>query len=138
MAEIELTVKQITNLGLWDKVCEYKGWDEWIIKEGKINEDELVTFDDEFKKENKWTVEYTNYINEIVEVASEAYELAKNNMDLQEKINSLSSYAVNGVKYEVIVREIEEYLEENVINENLNDIQEVLSRGLNIDLPEEY
>lgn len=53
MAVIELTVKQIMNLGLWDKVCEYKGWEPYILSEGKISEDELVTFDDEFKKDSE-------------------------------------------------------------------------------------
>jgi hypothetical protein len=41
------------NLGLWDKVCEYKGWSEWIYNEGRIDETELVEFDDEFKKETE-------------------------------------------------------------------------------------
>jgi hypothetical protein len=50
MADIQLTVKQIMNLGLWQKVCEYKGWSEWIYNEGRIGYDEWVTFDDEFKK----------------------------------------------------------------------------------------
>lgn len=51
MAKIELTVKQIMNLGLWTKVCEYKGWSEWIYNEGKIEYNDLVEFDDEFQKE---------------------------------------------------------------------------------------
>ncbi|MFA1510014.1 hypothetical protein ACDN41_12360 [Priestia aryabhattai] len=53
MAVIELTVKQIQNLGLWSKVCEYKGWDEYIVNEGRISDDELVKFDDEFKKDEE-------------------------------------------------------------------------------------
>lgn len=51
MAVIELTVKQIMNLGLWDKVCEYKGWEPYILSEGRIDEDELVMFDDTFEKD---------------------------------------------------------------------------------------
>lgn len=54
MAKIELTVKQIMNLGLWDKVCEYKGWNTWILNEGQIDENDLVEFDDAFKKEVEW------------------------------------------------------------------------------------
>lgn len=50
MAEITMTVRQIMNLGLWDKVCEYKEWSPWIYNEGQIEEDELVTFDDLFAK----------------------------------------------------------------------------------------
>lgn len=51
MAEITLTVRQIIDLDLWDKVCEYKGWDPWILNEGRVDENEDVTFDSEFKKE---------------------------------------------------------------------------------------
>lgn len=50
MAETTLTVRQIMDLGLWQKVCDYKDWDHYILTEGKIDEDELVTFDSEFKK----------------------------------------------------------------------------------------
>ncbi|MCL1696325.1 hypothetical protein [Lysinibacillus sp. BPa_S21] len=57
MTRTTLTVKQIHELGLWEKVCEYKGWDTWILNEGKIEEDELVEFDSEFKKEIKLTEE---------------------------------------------------------------------------------
>lgn len=53
MAKIELKVRQIMNLGLWDKVCEHKGWNPYILREGRIDEDELVEFDDEFEKENQ-------------------------------------------------------------------------------------
>lgn len=53
MAKVELTVKQIINFGLWEKVCEYKGWDHWIVNEGRIDENEIVEFDDEFKKEEE-------------------------------------------------------------------------------------
>lgn len=50
MAEITMTVRQIMNLGLWDKVCEYKGWNPWILNEGRIGENESVTFNDTFEK----------------------------------------------------------------------------------------
>jgi hypothetical protein len=45
-----MTVKQIFDLGLWDKVCEYKGWNSWCYSEGQIDSDEIVEFDSEFKK----------------------------------------------------------------------------------------
>jgi len=55
MSLVTMTVKQIMDLGLWDKVCEYKGWDVWILNEGKIDSLEEVEFDTEFKKEfNKY------------------------------------------------------------------------------------
>src|SRR5690606_4353672 len=50
LAEITMTVRQIMNLGVWTKVCEYKNWSPWILSEGQIEEDELVTFDDTFEK----------------------------------------------------------------------------------------
>lgn len=53
-----LTVKQIMDLGLWEKVCEYKGWDTLIVNEGRIQEDELVTFDSEFKKQENTSIEH--------------------------------------------------------------------------------
>jgi len=51
MSLVTMTVKQIMDLGLWDKVCKYKGWDIWILNEGKIDSSEEVEFDTEFKKE---------------------------------------------------------------------------------------
>lgn len=50
MARVNLQVRNIMNLGLWDKVCEYKGWNPWILNEGRISEDEWVEFDDTFEK----------------------------------------------------------------------------------------
>ena len=40
-----MTVQQIMDLILWDKVCEHKGWNPWILNE-------VVTFDSEFKKDD--------------------------------------------------------------------------------------
>lgn len=53
MSKVSLTVRQIMNLGLWDKVCEYKHWSPWIYNEGQIDENEIVDFDDEFKQEDE-------------------------------------------------------------------------------------
>ena len=52
MSKVTMTVKQIMDLGLWDKVCEYKGWDVWILNEGRIDSLEEVEFDTEFEKES--------------------------------------------------------------------------------------
>lgn len=52
MSMVKMTVRQIMDLGLWDKVCDYKGWDHYILKEGRIDSDEFVEFDTEFKKEH--------------------------------------------------------------------------------------
>lgn len=51
MTEVTMTVRQIVDLGLWDKVCDYKGWNSWILNEGRIDENEDVTFDSKLRKE---------------------------------------------------------------------------------------
>lgn len=51
MSKVEMTVQQISDLGLWEKVCEYKGWNKWILNEGRIDANEFVEFDSEFKKQ---------------------------------------------------------------------------------------
>ncbi|GEM_PF-6238485 len=53
MSEITMTARQIMNLGLWEKVCEYKDWNPYILNEGRIDEDELITFDDSFEKQEE-------------------------------------------------------------------------------------
>ena len=49
MSKIKMTVKQIKDLGLWDKICDYKGWNPYCLSEGLIDYDEIVEFDSEFK-----------------------------------------------------------------------------------------
>lgn len=66
MAEIRLTAKQIQNLGLWGKVCQYKGWS--LRESVRINEDELITFDDCFNKKRNENLET------IVTVTGKLYE----------------------------------------------------------------
>lgn len=53
MSKVSMTVRQITDLGLWDKVCEYKGWNPYIKNHGQIDDNEIVEFDSEFKKRTK-------------------------------------------------------------------------------------
>ena len=53
MDKVSMTVRQIMNLDLWDRVCEYKGWNPYILNEGLISEDEIVEFDDKFEKEEE-------------------------------------------------------------------------------------
>ena len=45
-----MTIQQIMDLNLWEKVCKYKGWNPLILTDGQIDESEVVTFDSEFKK----------------------------------------------------------------------------------------
>lgn len=137
MAEIELTVKQIMNLGLWDKVCEYKGWNEYLLNEGLIEESELVTLDDEFKKDTKWEIEYAHCTDELVDMSEKASVLTENE-ELKEIINSLASHACTALKYEIIVRELEEYLESIDHRRDFDEVRDIVNRGVNLDFPEEY
>lgn len=51
MSKVSMTVQQIKDLGLWDKVSEYLGINPWALNEGQIDNDEVLEFDTEFKKE---------------------------------------------------------------------------------------
>lgn len=139
MAIIKLTVRQIVNLGLWDKVCDYRGWDQWSFREDlKTREDERIDFDDEFKKETKCRNEYNEYIEDVSRIAKEGYKLAKGKHELEEIIDSLTSIAESGIKHEIIVRELEEYLETNEHRKDFDEIREITGRGLNLNFPEDY
>ncbi len=48
MAEIKLTAQQISNLGLWKQVCDYKGWE--YLSFDRVDPNELITFDDNFEE----------------------------------------------------------------------------------------
>ena len=45
MSKIKMTVQQIKDLGLWEKVCDYKGIDPRI----SLNTDGTIEFNTEFK-----------------------------------------------------------------------------------------
>jgi len=47
MSLIKLRVKNIKNLGLWNRVCEYRNWNNWT----PIDDEEVVEFDDRFVKD---------------------------------------------------------------------------------------
>lgn len=68
MSKVTLTVQQIINLGLWDRVCEYKGWREDICRDGTVKRDELVDFDDEFRKETLQEEPVLDKVSIMVEV----------------------------------------------------------------------
>ena len=53
MSKISMTVKQIIELGLWDKVSKYCGIDYYALNEGQISINEVLEFDTEFKKPEK-------------------------------------------------------------------------------------
>lgn len=66
MAKVRLQVSNIVNLGLWEKVCEFHGWDSWIRNEGRISDDEWVEFDDQFEKKDTSDEKYPEYVYEYV------------------------------------------------------------------------
>lgn len=61
MAEITLTAKTIQNLGLWNKVCEFKGWD--YLSADRVDDNEMITFDDTFQKEEVVLIENVIELN---------------------------------------------------------------------------
>ena len=48
MSKISMTLKQILDLGLWDRVCEYKGW--MPFEKNNMSISDIVEFDTEFNK----------------------------------------------------------------------------------------
>ena len=63
MSKVSMTVKQIMELGLWDKVSEYLSINPFALSEGQKFNDEVLEFDTEFKKpakvlQNEFTSEY--------------------------------------------------------------------------------
>lgn len=53
MNKVRMTVRQTIELGLWDRVVEYLGWDPYVVAEGRVELDEVIEFDSDFKKEEK-------------------------------------------------------------------------------------
>jgi len=53
MSKVSMTVKQIIELGLWDKVAEYLDINPYALNEGQISYNEVLEFDTEFKKFKK-------------------------------------------------------------------------------------
>ena len=53
MSKVSMTVKQIMELGLWDKVSEYLGINPFALSEDQISNNEVLEFDTEFKKPEK-------------------------------------------------------------------------------------
>ncbi|MGJ0846583.1 hypothetical protein ACR77J_07835 [Tissierella praeacuta] len=83
MSKVKMTVRQIMDLGLWNKVCEYKKWDPWILNEGRIDYDEIVEFDSEFKEE-EIEIEYSrDNWNISVEQLSEWFKLLTIGEDIE-------------------------------------------------------
>lgn len=49
MSKVSMTVQQIRDLGLWDKVCDYLKLNPYALNEGLIDNDDVLEFDTEFK-----------------------------------------------------------------------------------------
>lgn len=45
MTKLTLTVKEIMERGLWDEACTSNKWNPWILNEGLIDAEDLVTFE---------------------------------------------------------------------------------------------
>ena len=41
--EIVITASEAIDRGIWGKLCELRGWDEWIVNEGRMSIDERIT-----------------------------------------------------------------------------------------------
>jgi len=68
VSKVSMTVRQIINLGLWDRVCEYKNWKPWILNEGKIGGDDIVEFDSEFKEDETGIRELKVAIEVVIKI----------------------------------------------------------------------
>ena len=49
--KVVVTVRDIIERGLWEKVCELKGLNGWAVAEGLIDEDDEIVLTEEEAKE---------------------------------------------------------------------------------------
>ncbi|MGU8835710.1 hypothetical protein ACV3UL_15640 [Clostridium perfringens] len=61
MSKVKMTVQQIMDLKLWEKVCEFLNIDEYSVVEGKLNPNDLLEFDSNFEKNIQLDNEYVTY-----------------------------------------------------------------------------
>lgn len=97
MSLIKMTVREIMDLGLWEKVCKYKGYDEWILNEGKIGENDTIEFDTEFKvkdEDDDLDKELTYEIYSIDDLGNSEFEFINTTVAMSEE--SLVS-AIRGI-----------------------------------------
>jgi hypothetical protein len=98
MGLVKMQVRSIMNLGLWDKVCDYKDWNPYILREGRIDYEDWVEFDDEFKKQEDDTYIYFVYdgLDEIARIES------------SDKLKETDVISIGKVFYDVIYVDSEE------------------------------
>ena len=41
------TAKELIDKGIWDEVCELRGWNVWIVNEGQMDSSEEISFTEE-------------------------------------------------------------------------------------------
>lgn len=48
---ISVTASEAIDRGLWDQLCEMRGWNVWIVNEGRMPSDEVINLtEDEARK----------------------------------------------------------------------------------------
>lgn len=109
MAEITLTAKQIQSLGLWSKVCEYKGWD--YLNYDRVDDNEEITFDDTFEKVEEKVIdetlviegtvytreiEYGSYYSQLGEIQTEDSYLTDQLLEYEGKKVRVTIEVING------------------------------------------
>lgn len=52
MSLVTMTVKQLKDLGLWESVRRYKGYNPYVLNEGLMDMDSEVTFESNYKDLN--------------------------------------------------------------------------------------
>lgn len=95
MAIIKLSVKEIRQRGLWDKVCDYNGWSKTIFDDGEIHELDDIEFDDSLVEEEKKNEENTKiiYTYEVKESYTSNY--------VNWKVQELQAYNIYDACYQL-------------------------------------
>lgn len=89
MSKVEMTVGQIMELGLWDNVCKYKGWNPYILNEGLVAKDEIVEFDTTFEKEPEMVNATIKSRNEIIEILNIAQQLLPEENEVVDELEEI-------------------------------------------------
>lgn len=51
--ELNLTVKEVVDRGIWEEVCKLKGINEYVLNEGLMDSEDVITLNEnEAKKLN--------------------------------------------------------------------------------------
>jgi len=119
MTIIKLSVREIRERGIWDKVCDYNSWSKDIFDDGEIHELDEIEFDDrileketDYTENTKLTYTYnvkesytSNYVNWKVQEL-EAYNLYDACYQLAKEIGYESIYEVKRITTPLRERQI--------------------------------